>query len=35
VDAAAEMGRPAKLLLVDYFSKAVWYQVGGCVRVRA
>jgi len=22
------MGRPAKLLLVDYFSKAIWYQMG-------
>lgn len=22
------MGRPAKLALVDYFSKAIWYQMG-------
>eukprot|EP00961_Rhodomonas_salina_P289652 3913760-Rhodomonas_salina.3 len=22
------MGRPAKLLLVDYFSKSIWYQLG-------
>lgn len=28
LDAAAEMGRPAKLLLVDYFSKSIWFSLG-------
>ncbi len=33
MDAAAEMGRPAKLALVDYWSKAVWYQLGSMARL--
>jgi len=28
IDMAAEMGRPAKLLLVDYFSKSTWGHLG-------
>mmetsp|Transcript_43478 Transcript_43478/g.137508 ORF Transcript_43478/g.137508 Transcript_43478/m.137508 type:complete len:240 (-) Transcript_43478:132-851(-) len=28
MDSAPEMGKPAKLALVDYYSKAIWYQMG-------
>lgn len=35
IDKSAEMGRPAKLLLVDYMSKAILFQLGGFKEIDA